>query len=157
MKRTISTLVLAAPLATVALSLGVTPAMAEVAGPEKITLPTPGDPEPGPEIDDKAPPPHEDGPIGPDDEITNPQPCPTHGDCGDDPDDKKGPDDGDDPDDDGEKEPGDGDDFKKPNRIDAGAGTTDDGMQLTWLIAGSGLITATGAAYAVRRRVRTEA
>ena len=148
MKRTISILALAAPLATVALSLGATPAMAEPAGPEDLTLQIHGDPEPGPEIDDKAPLPDEpDEPDFPDDEVSIPQPCPTHGDCG--------KDDGDDDDgDDGEKEPGDRDDFKKPNRIDAGAGTTDDGMQLTWLIAGGGLITATGAAYAVRGRSR---
>ena len=148
MKRTISILALAAPLATVALSLGATPAIAEPAGPEELTQQFHVDPEPGPEIDDKAPLPDEpDEPIDvPDDDITS-NPCPTHGGCGDDPDDEKVPDD--------EDEPGDGDDFDKPNRIDAGTGTTDDGLQLTWLIAGSGLITATGAAYAVRRRART--
>jgi hypothetical protein len=155
MKRTISILALAAPLATVALSLGATPAMAEPAGPEDLTLPIHGDPEPRPEIDDKAPPPNEpDEPNVPDDKAGLPQ-CPTHGDCGDDPDDEKDP--GDDDGDDGEKDPDDGDDFKKPNRIDAGTGATDEGMQLTWLIAGAGLITATGAAYAVRSRARTRA
>jgi hypothetical protein len=145
MKRTISILALAAPLATVVLSLGATPAIAEPAGPEIIATPTGhGDPEPGPVNDDKAALPEEpDQPDVPDDEISIPQPCPTHGDCGKDPGDKD------------EDEPGDGDDFDKPNRIDAGSGETDEGLQLTWLIAGSGLITATGAAYAVRRRART--
>ena len=150
MKRIISTLALAAPLATVALSLGATPAMAEPAGPEILTTETGhGDPEPGPEIDDKAPLPEDpELPDGPDD-IKDHDPCPTHGPCGDDP----GDEDDKDPGDGGEKEPDDGDDFDKPNRIDAGTGTTDDGLQLTWLIAGSGLVTATGAAYAVRRRI----
>jgi hypothetical protein len=148
MKRTISILALAAPLATVALSLGATPALAEPAGPEDLTLQIHGDPEPGPEIDDKAPPPHEepDEPIDvPDDKVSIPDPCPTHGVCDKDPGDKD------------EDEPGDGDDFKKPNRIDAGAGSSDEGMELAWLLAGGALVTATGAAYAVRRRARTSA
>ena len=147
MKRTISTLALAAPLATIAIALGGTPAMAEPAGPEILIAETGhGDPEPGPAIDDKAPPPHEEpeDPDGPDD-IKDEDPCPTHGDCDKDPGDKD------------EDEPGDRDDFDKPNRIDAGTGATDDGMQLAWLIAGGGIVTATGAAYAVRSRARARA
>lgn len=149
MKRTTSILALAAPLATAALSLSATPAMADPPGPEIITQPTGhGDPEPGPELDDKAPLPQDpEQPDGPDD-IKDEDPCPTHGDCDKDPGDKNE----DEPGDGDDKEPGDGDDFKKPNRIDAGTGTPDDGMQLTWLIAGGGLVTAAGAAYAVRRR-----
>ena len=156
MKRTTSTLALAAPLAIVALSLGATPAMAEPSGPAidqvKSTELGPVNPHlpEGPQdetlpTDEPDPEPEPDGPKGPDDKITNPQPCPTHGDCGKDPgdEDEKDP---------HEKDPGDGDDFKKPNRIDAGAGSSDGGMELAWLIAGGGLITATGAAYADRRR-----
>jgi hypothetical protein len=149
MKRTISTLALAAPLATVALSIGATPAMAQPADPQidelKIAELSPDIPE------DELPQPEEpELPDGPG-EIKDENPCPTHGPCGDGPDDEKDPDDKD------EDEPGDGDDFKKPNRIDAGSGETDEGIQLTWLIAGGGLVTATGAAYAVRSRVRARA
>ena len=160
MKRTISILALAAPLATVALSLGATSAMAEPVGPasDQITSSKPGPVNPhlpeGPDdktlpLDDPEPEPGPQGPDGPDDKVTIPEPCPTHGVCDKDP--------GDDDGDDGEKDPDDGDDFKKPNRIDAGTGATDEGMQLTWLIAGAGLVTATGAAYAVRSRARTRA
>jgi hypothetical protein len=144
MKRIISTLALAAPLATVALSLGATPAMAQPADPPlgeikaaELAPDIPEDELPQPE-DPELP---DDGPPI----IKNPDPCPTHGSCGDDPGDKD------------EDEPGDGDDFDKPNRIDAGSGETDEGMQLAWLIAGGGLVTATGAAYAVRSRARTRA
>ena len=153
MKRIVSTLALAAPLATVALSLGATPAMAEPAGPESLSLPIAPDPEPGPGIDDeKAPLPEDpERPDGPG-EIKDKDPCPLHGPCGD------GPGDEEIPGDEGEKDPDEpGDDFKKPNRIDAGTGSTDGGMELAWLMAGGGLITATGAAYAVRSRVRARA
>ena len=57
-----------------------------------------------------------------------------------------------DPGDEDEDEPGDKVDIPRPNCIDAGAASNDGGMELAWLIAGGGLITATGAAYAVRRR-----
>ena len=143
MKRTISTLALAAPLATVALSLGATPAMAQPADPpiDDLQIAEIG-PDIQPEIPEEELPQPED-PEHPTDGppiIKQPDPCPTHGDCGDTPDEEKDP--GDD----------DGDDFDKPNRIDAGAGDSDRGMELVWLMAGGGLITATGAAYAVRRR-----
>jgi hypothetical protein len=154
MKRTISTLALAAPLATIAIAFGGTPAMAEPAGPENITLPIPSDPEPGPELDDKAPLPVDpDEPNVPDDKKGPPQ-CPLHGPCGDGPDDEKDPgdDDGDKKDDDGDK-----DGFKKPTRIDAGAGSSDDGMELTWLLAGGALVTVSGAAFAANRRARATA
>ena len=141
MKRTISTLALAAPLAAVALSLGATPAMAQPAEPiDELTIAALG-PEIQPEIPEEELPQPEDPqpedpelPDGPDG-IKDKDPCPTHGPCGDD-----------------EKDPGDGDDFDKPNRVDAGSGTNDGGMELARLIAGGGLITAAGAAYAVRRR-----
>ncbi len=149
MKRIVSTLALAAPLATVALTLGATPAAAQPADPplDKIA-----NPELVPDIpEDELPQPEEpELPDGPG-EIKDQDPCPTHGPCGDGPGDEK------DPGDDGEKDPDDGDDFKKPNRIDAGAGSTDGGMELAWVMAGGGLITATGAAYAVRSRVRARA
>lgn len=142
MKRTISTLALAAPLATVALSLGAAPVMAQPAEPiDELQIAELG-PEIQPEIPEEELPQPED-PEHPDDGppiIKIPDPCPTHGPCGDTPDEEKDP--GDD----------DGDDFEKPNRIDAGADANDGGMQLAWLMAGGGLITATGAAYAVRRR-----
>ena len=139
MKRTISTLALAAPLATVALSLGATPAMAQPAEPiDELKIAELG-PEIQPEIpEEELPQPEDDDPELPDGpgEIKDKDPCPTHGPCGDTPDEKDD----------------DGDDFDKPNRIDAGTGSNDSGMQLAWLMAGGGLITATGAAYAVRRR-----
>ena len=170
MKRTISTLAIAAPLATVALSLGATPALAEPAGPasDQITSnklgpvnpPLPEDPEEqNPPIDpDPEPEPDPDGSDRPDDKIPPPSPCST-------PDDKPSDEPEDEPEEDplprihDEKDPGDEDedepdegDIPRPNCIDAGAASNDGGMELAWLMAGGGLITATGAAYAVRRR-----
>lgn len=168
MKRTIRTLALAAPLATVALSLGATPAQAlsepfEPDGPvitapdlqpdlDEKAPPPPGDPEPDPD-----PEPEPDGPEVLDDEITAPDPCPTHGPCGDDPDDEVEKEPGDEPGDDDSS-----DDFEKPTRIDAGIGSggsagSEGGMELTWLLAGGALVTASGAAFAARSRIRTEA
>ena len=145
MNRTIRLLALAAPLATVSLSLGATPAMAaEPTEPSVLTLPTDGDPEPRPEIDDKAPPPED--PDRPDDgpgEIKDNEPCPTHGSCEDDPGDE------------GKDDPS--DEIRKPTRIDAGAGTSDKGLELAWLLAGGALITASGVAMAATRRPLTEA
>ena len=151
MKRTISTLTLAAPLATVALSLGATPAMAQPADPsiDELQIAELG-PQIQPEIPEEELPQPEDPerPDGPG-EVKDKDPCPTHGPCDERPDDE----DGDDSDgDDADEDDSDGDDFDKPNRIDAGAGANDEGMELAWLMAGGGLITATGAAYAVRRR-----
>jgi len=156
MKRTISILALAAPLATVALSLGATPALAE-------TPPAPGINTTlaiQPEVDPPLPPGPDDkvGPEGPTDPDPGPgpgdgpgdltsNPCPTHG-CG------NGPGDED------EKDPGDDSstgDFTKPNRIDAGAGGTEDGTDIAWVLTGA-LVTASGAAaYAARRRDRSKA
>ncbi|MGI9084721.1 MAG: hypothetical protein ACR2FE_05440 [Aeromicrobium sp.] len=155
MKRTVSTLALAAPLAFAALGLGATPALAEPIGPEVVTAPTGGDPDPRPEIDDKAPlpddPSHPDGP----DEITDPLPCPTHGPCG------EGPgEEGEEPGDPGDETPGDKEpgDIPVPTRIDAGAGAgaSDEGIDLAWLLAGGALVTASGVAFAARR-ARTSA
>jgi hypothetical protein len=158
MKRTITTLALAAPLATAALSLGVAPAMAEPAGPaiDQLTQVAPGPINPhlphGPgdttaPVDDPDPEPEPDpepGPgDGPDDKVSIPQPCPIHGDCTKDP----GDDDGNDP--------GDKVGIPVPKRIDAGTASSEGDLELGWLIAGLGTVTASGAAYAVRRRTRT--
>ena len=159
MKRTLSTIALAAPLATVAISLG-SPALAQPADPTDTEITNAQLVPDVPEDEIPAPPDPErpDGPGG----LENDQPqCPTHGPCGDGPDDETVPDDDGDGDG-GEKNPDDGDDFKKPNRIDAGAasqeqGTQNGGLELAWLMAGTGIITATGAAYAVRRRSRARA
>ena len=139
MNRTITTIALAAPLATIAISLGGTSAMAQPADPPIGEITTA---ELVPDIpEDELPQPEDhELPDGPDD-IKIPDPCPTHGPC----DDEKDPGDGD------------GDDFKKPDRIDAGTDSSHEGMELAWLMAGAGLITATGAAYAVRSRSRTRA
>ncbi len=147
MKRTARILALAAALAIVALGLGATSAVADPIGPGGITTPTGGDPEPRPEIDDKAPPPQDDPerPDGPDDLKDN-DPCPTHGPCGDVPEDRDEPEEGDEP----------GGDFDVPTRIDAGAGASDDPLELAWILAGGGLITASGVAMAARRRLLTE-
>ena len=174
MNSIIRNLIVAAPLATAALTMVPTSAMAsdapvdiivkphvdpqpnidkiaipkpEVEPKDKIALPEPKDPV-GPE--DKAGP--KPGPVQPDgpDDITNPEPCPTHGDCGDD---KDGPNDG------GGKDNTPGDKVDVPTRIDAGLADeqSDSGLELTWLLAGGALVTATGAAVALRARKRQTA
>jgi len=152
MNRTARMITLAAPLATVALSLGISPAVAEPAGPTLDTISSvPTDPEPQPQPDPQP------GPQGPDDKVAIPEPCPTHGPCGDQPDDKKGPNDEDEPGDDGSST---GDEIDKPTRIDAGAATSDTAApndDLAWLLTGGVLIAMTGAAYAARRRDRSAA
>ena len=168
MKRTISTLALAAPLATVALSLGATPAMAEPAGPasDQITSTKPGpvnphlpeDPEEqNPQNDpDPEPEPDPDGSDVPDDKVPTPTPVldarrraerraragsPAADPCRE-----------------GSRRRGRGrarrqgrhpaaELHRRRCRLDRRRG-----MELAWLMAGGGLITATGAAYAVRRR-----
>ena len=165
MNRTITTLALAAPLATIALSLGATPAVAEPAGPgsDQITSTKlgpinphlPEDPEEqNPQNDpDPEPDPDPEGSDRPDDKIPPPSPCSTPDEPEDEPEEDPLPqiqvekDPGDDAED--ELEEG---DIPRPNCIDAGAGSSEGGMGLVWLMAGAGLVTATGAAYAVRRR-----
>ncbi|GAA4807836.1 hypothetical protein ACFQ0K_02420 [Nocardioides caeni] len=44
--------------------------------------------------------------------------------------------------------------YEVPNRIDAGAGAEDGSMELAWLLAGGGIVTAAGAFAARRRLVR---
>jgi len=127
---------------------------------DKAPAPQPG-PQDGP--DDKAPAPQDD-PTGPGG-LTAPEPCPTHGvDCG-----------GEDEDDQPELDQGcfTGCDLPEdpqgrvggtviPTRVDAGLSTRSatqeqGGLELTWLLAGGALVTATGAAFAARQRSRRKA
>lgn len=181
MKSIIRNLIVAAPLATAALTMVPTSATAAdgpiiIAQPDTepkiddIAIPEPKPidpkdkialPEPKPPVDDKAPKPKPTQPDGPDG-ITNPEPCPTHGSCGND--DKDGPSNGggDDGSDDDSTPAAEvnkvqaDDTIVLPNRIDAGlaAEQSDDGLELTWLLAGGALVTATGAALALRTRKR---
>ena len=178
MNRIIRNLIVAAPLATAALTMVPTSAMASdgpiiIAQPhtdpqppiDKIAAPEPEPvepkdkaalPKPKPPVDDKVgPKPKPTQPDGPD-VITNPEPCPTHGVCGND--DKDGPGNGDGSSDDVDKVNKDqsDDSVEVPTRIDAGlaADETDSGLELTWLLAGGALVTASGAALALRARKR---
>jgi hypothetical protein len=176
MNSTIRNLIIAAPLATAAITMVPAAAMAAEPGPVNIiaphsepqpdldivAAPEPVDPDapddkapaPKPESevpDDKAPLPQPTHPDGPDD-ITNPEPCPTHGvDCTP-----------------GDDEPTDGDDdstdevvdtVELPNRIDAGLASEqqEGSLDIAWLFAGGLAVTASGAAFAVRRRTRGNA
>ena len=171
MNRIIRNLIVAAPLATAAFTMVPTSAMATdgpiiIAQPHTDPQPPIDDiaiPEPKPPVDPKdkvAPKPKPTHPDGPD-VITNPEPCPTHGTCGND-DDKDGPNNGggkDDSSDDTEPvadvaEVPSNDTVKLPTRIDAGLADeqTDGGLELVWLLAGGALVTASGAAIALRAR-----
>lgn len=149
MKHTIRTLVLAAPLATVALTMGATSAMADPVGPGVGVLAQPtghGDPKPI----DKVALPDDDPTPGPGaDDLTSVPPCPTHGTCGKDSGDKDSADEDD--------QPSTGDDIARPTRVDAGTGSSDEGLDLAWMLAGGALVTVSGAAYAARRVARTRA
>lgn len=182
MNSIIRNLIVAAPLATAALTMVPTGAMASdasvdvIAQPhvdpqpniDKLAIPKPKPPvepkdkialpKPKPPVgpDDKdGPKPKPTQPHGPDD-VTNPAPCPTHGDCGNDDndDDKDGPNNGG-----GDDRTDDKTSVAVPTRIDAGqaAEQTDNGLELAWLLAGGALVTATGAAVAVRARKRQTA
>jgi len=177
MKRTVSTLAIAAPLAIATLSLGAAPAMAEQVGPGSDRLSSseigpinphlpPGPQDKAPPLDEQDPDPGPDEPDEPDlpdvpdDKVANPTPCGTPEDRPEDP-----PEEEDEPTpgilaelepaDEDEDEPDD-EEIPRPNCIDAGAGSSDAGMELGWLMVGSGLITATGSAFAVRRRLHAE-
>jgi outer membrane biosynthesis protein TonB len=194
MNSTIRNLIIAAPLATAALTMVPTSAMATdgpviivqpKADPEpptdKIAIPKP---KPPVEPKDKVALPKPKPPVGPDDKvgpkpkptqpdgpdvITNPEPCPTHGDCGND--DKDGPNNGGGGGDDSSDDTTPVDKVNKvnkvqaddvvdvPTRIDAGLASeqSDDGLELGWLLAGGALVTATGAAFALRTRKRHDA
>lgn len=190
MNSTIRNLIIAAPLATAALTMVPTSAMATdgpvniIAQPhtdpeppvDKIAIPKPKPPvepndkialpEPKPPVDDKVgPKPKPTQPDGPD-VITNPEPCPTHGSCGND--DKDGPNNGGGGGDDSSDDTTPANTVNKiqaddtvdlPNRIDAGlaAEQSDGGLDLAWLLAGGALVTASGAALALRTRKRQTA
>jgi hypothetical protein len=161
MNRTLRTITLAAPLATVALGLGATTAhAAQPVGPpiDELTI------KPKPIVDPELPhgPIDKIGPVDPGDP-GDPEPDPEPG-PGDGPDDKAGPkpcehdcDHGDDDDHPGDKGHDDPTDIPRPTRVDAGIGSSDEGLELGWALAGGALVTATGAAYAVRRRARVDA
>ncbi|KAA1395515.1 hypothetical protein [Aeromicrobium ginsengisoli] len=184
MNRIIRNLIVAAPLATAALTMVSTSAMAtdgpviiaqphtdpqppidDIAIPEpkpvdpkdKVALPEPKPPvDPEDKVAPKPKPTHPDGP----DVITNPEPCPTHGTCGND--DKDGPNNGGGKDDSSDEtepvadvaEVPSTDTVKLPTRIDAGLADeqTEGGLELVWLLAGGALVTASGAAIALRAR-----
>jgi hypothetical protein len=153
MNRAFKLFALASLMATAALILGGWPATAQPAdsptgdASAQLVPEIPEDDEPRPEEipDPEDPPRPDDGPG----EIKDNDPCPTHGPCGDKPDEERDP--GDDDDDDSD------DDIRKPTRIDAGAGASDDDLELAWVLTGGALITASGAAMVARRRTLTEA
>jgi hypothetical protein len=197
MNATIRNLMIAAPLATAALTMVPAAAMATEPGPV-IIVPPHTDPKPDLDIapapkptkpkgpSDLAPAPKPTKPKGPSDladapkpkgpkgpgdlsdapkpqdpkgpgDLTNPEPCPTHGvDCTPD---KDVPDNGDEP------NGGNGggtndaadvvDTVEVPNRVDAGLASEeqqDGGLDLAWLFAGGLAVTASGVAFAVRKR-----
>lgn len=168
MNTTIRNLIVAAPLATAALTFTPGAAMASDHGPVVIAQPTGhGDPQPNP--GDKAPAPKPTEPKGPQDkaplpkptkphgpgDVSIPKPCPTHGvDCTPD-DDKDGPHGS------GNGDGGSSDDasLQLPTRIDAGTASQDEqgGMELTWLLAGGAVVSASGVAIAARKRTRRDA
>lgn len=188
MKSIIRNLIIAAPLATAALTMVPTSATA-VDGPviiaqpkadpntiDDIAIPEPKPPvepkdkialpEPKPPVDDKVgPKPKPTQPDGPG-EITNPDPCNAPS-CGGN-DDKDGPNNGGGGGDDSSDDTTPADKVEKvnkiqaddtvelPNRIDAGlaAEQSDGGLDLAWLLAGGALVTASGAALALRTRKR---
>ncbi|NYI45695.1 hypothetical protein BJ993_002775 [Nocardioides aromaticivorans] len=118
------------------------------------------DPEPNPHGPGDIANPEDGGPDGPGD-IANPEP-------GDEPEDEpadKGGKGGDDKGDKGDKEDLDvfnsggliADEVPVPTRIDAGAVSTtedDQGLELMWVLAGGGVVTAAGAAFARQRLAR---
>ena len=182
MNTTIRNLMIAAPLAAAALTMVPAAAMASEPGPVIIVQPH-TDPQPDLDIvaapepvgpkgpQDKAPLPKPEAPddkVGPapkptqpdgPDVITNPQPCPTHGvDCTPDNDE---PTDGDEPNGGESKNPVDDvvDTLQLPNRVDAGlaAEQQDEGLDIAWLFAGGLAVTASGVAFAVRKRTGAKA
>jgi len=170
MNTTIRNLLVALPLAaaTVTLTQGVALADTHPSGPGTITAPTPGPIGPG---DLANPTPGPTPPTGPGD-LTAPQPCPTHGVvCG-----GGSGNDGDDHGDHGDggnsgngggshhhgSQGGDQaiSSIALPTRVDAGLAPAvhqdgDEGLELSWLLAGGALVTASAAGLAARRRVAT--
>ena len=157
MNTTIRNLIVAAPLATAALTLVPAAAMASEPGPV-IVMPHHVDPQP--DLDklaaapkpvdpkDKVVAPEPSKPKGPGD-ITNPQPCPTHGvDCT--------------PNDDGGSKDSVDDaagTVELPTRVDAGLAAEEPAageLDLAWLFAGGLAVTASGVALAVRKRTGSD-
>jgi hypothetical protein len=159
MNTTIRNLIVALPLAAAAVTMAPSVAMADTGD---ITQPLPGGDPQGPVIG--IPTPHQD-PTGPGD-LTAPQPCPTHGvDCGGNGGGNGGHGDGGQG---GHKghQGGNGGHHKPgttvasialPTRIDAGLAPAaapvqdEQGLELSWLLAGGAVVTASGAAFAARR------
>jgi len=160
MNATIRNLIVAVPLATAALTMVPAAAMATEPGPV-IIVPPHTDPQP--DLDIKAPAPKPTPPKGPADLSDAPKP-----------DKPKGP--GDLSDAPKPDKPTDGggngesknsvddvvdarDAVELPNRVDAGLASEqqDAGLDLAWLFAGGLAVTASGAAFAVRRRTRGNA
>lgn len=127
--------------------------------PDDKGAPNGGDPEPIPDGPDDITNPDDGGPDGPDD-FTNPEP-------GDEPEDK--PADKGDKGGKGDKGKGDKDvdvvntggliaeEVPVPTRIDAGAASAteeEQGLELMWVLAGGGVVTAAGAAFARQRLAR---
>lgn len=157
---TIRNLIVALPLAAAAVTLAPAAAMADGGD---ITLPLPGGDPQGPVIANPTPDPKPQ-PKGPGD-LTAPKPCPTHGvvcggngghgDGGQDGGHEgghKGGHKG------GQQPTGEVHSIALPTRIDAGLAPAQDqgtdGLELTWLLAGGAAVTASGAAFAARRRGR---
>ncbi len=156
MSRTIRNLIVALPLAAAALTMAPATAMADGGD---VTLPLPGGDPQGPVIANPTPKP-DPKPEGPGD-LTAPQPCPTHGvvcggngghgdsgDKGSNGDHTGG----------GQHPTGQVHSIALPTRIDAGLAPAQDedatSLELSWLLAGGAVVTASGAAFAARRRVR---
>jgi hypothetical protein len=129
-------------------------------GPGDISpAPKPGHPDgPGDITSPEPEPTHPDGPG----DLSAPKPCPTHGvDCTPDNGDK-----GDQPQGNGGNGGGSTDashtedaTFATPTRVDAGTASAADqhgenGLELSFLLAGGALVTVTGAAFAARKRAR---
>jgi hypothetical protein len=130
------------------------PKPAEPKGPQDLSD-APKPKGPGDIANPEPEPTHPDGPG----DLTNPKPCPTHGvDCTPDTDEPNGGNGG--KDGEAKKSVDDVvDTVALPNRIDAGLASEeqDGGLDLAWLFAGGLAVTASGAAFAVRKRTRSNA
>jgi len=115
--------------------------------PKDIAIPTP-EPEEPKDIAIPTPEPEEPNGSG---DLTNPDPCPTHGvDCTPDDDEPNGGN--------GGKSDEVFDSITLPTRIDAGLASEEQGgLDLTWLVVGGAVVTATGVGFAARNRARGNA
>lgn len=146
--RTALRLLIATPLAASAIAFGGFAGTAHADGfePGPIIIAQPhddDDPKPQGPGDITNPEDNDDPkPEGPDD-LTNPEP-------GDKPEDVPGDDVPADQNDTTDEVAG-VEDVQLPNRIDAGAGSDDEGLSLAWVLAGGGVVTAAGSLLARRR------